>query len=180
MYQHTLNTCFPYQCFWNKCLFDSFDILMILITITFMIRMIILLMINILILYICAISSFLLHITCFPEWTCELCDAIFHCERNYECHKKICCGMNAYQCDLCGKVYCSKKGLCGHKRKHHTDDECYFVFLYRVWTIWISHMYDVHMNWEFFMIYMILYSSIERRIWVMKEHSCQMNHCLMM
>ena len=130
-----------------------------------MISMIILLMINIIVLYICAISSFSLHITCFQEWTCELCDGIFWCERTYECHKKICCGMNAYQCDLCGKVYCSKTSLCGHKRKHHMDNVCYFVFLYRVWTIWISHIYDVHVNWEFCMIYMILYSTMERRIW---------------
>ena len=128
MYQHTLNTCFPFQCFWYNCLFNSFDIMMILIMITLIIIMIILMMINIIILYICSISSFSLHITCFQEWTCELCDGIFWCERNYECHKKICCGMNAYWCDLCGNVYRSRKSLCGHKRKHHTDDVCYFVF----------------------------------------------------
>ena len=151
---------FHINAFDTNYLFDSFDILMILIMITLMISMIISLIINIIVLYICAISSFSLHITCFQEWTCELCDAIVQCERNYECHKKICCGMHAYWCDLCGKVYCSKKSLCGHKRKHHTGDVCYFVFLYRVWTIWISHIYDVHVNWEFFMIYMILYSII--------------------
>ena len=53
---------------------------------------------------------------------------MFFCERNYECHKKICCGVNAYLCDLCGNVYHSKKSLHGHKRKHHTDDVCHFIF----------------------------------------------------
>ena len=29
------------------------------------------------------------------------------------------------------------------KERYHTDDVCYVVFLYRVYTIWISHIYDV-------------------------------------
>ena len=38
------------------------------------------------------------------------------------------CGVNAYQCDTCGNVYKSKKSLCGHRRKHHTDDVHHFTF----------------------------------------------------
>ena len=83
-------------------------------------------MINIMILYICSFSSFSSHVTCFQEWSCKMCDSMFHYERNHECHKKICCGMN--WCDLCGNVYRSKKSLHGHKRKHHTDDVCHFIF----------------------------------------------------
>ena len=94
-----------------------------------------------------------------------MCDSVFCCKRNYECHKKICCGMNAYQCDLCGNVNRSKKSLHRHKRKHHTDDVCHFIFLWRMWTIWISYIYHADVNWEFFMIYMIWYSIIERRTW---------------
>ena len=40
--------------------------------IIFMISMIIMLMTNIIVLYICAISLFSLHITCFQEWPCEI------------------------------------------------------------------------------------------------------------
>ena len=43
-------------------------------------------------------------------------------------HKKICCGVNMYRCETCGKMYKSKKSLYGHRRKHHTDDVCCFTF----------------------------------------------------
>ena len=57
-----------------------------------------------------------------------MCDTVFNYERNYDCHKQICCGLNMYRCETCGKMYQSKKSLCGHRRKHHTDDVCHFTF----------------------------------------------------
>ena len=57
-----------------------------------------------------------------------MCNTVFCFKRNYDCHKKICCGIHTYQCDTCGNVYKSKKSLQGHRRKHHIDDVCRFTF----------------------------------------------------
>ena len=132
MYQHTLNRCMPYQCFWYSCFFDSFYILMIMIMITLMISMIILLMINMIVLYICAISLFSSHITCFSNGLVYCVMASFGMKRIMSVIRRSVLGKNAYRCHLCGKVYSTKKALHVHKRKYHTDDVCYVLFLYRV------------------------------------------------
>ena len=62
------------------------------------------------------------------KWCCEMCNTVFHFKTNYDCHKKICYGIDMYQCDTCGNVYKSKKSLWGHRRKHHIDDVCHFTF----------------------------------------------------
>ena len=41
----------------------------------------------------------------------------------------------------------------------------FHIFFWRMWTVWISHIYDADVDWEFFMIYMTWYSIIERRTW---------------
>ena len=94
-----------------------------------------------------------------------MCDTVFCWKRNYDCHKKICCGVNIYQCDTCGNVYKSKKSLHGHRR--NTIQMMYVIshFLWRMWTISISHIYDADVDWEFFMIYMLWYCIIESRKW---------------
>ena len=133
MYQHTLNRCMPYQCFWYSCLFDSFYILMIMIMITLMISMIILLMINMIVLYICAISLLFHHIShVFRNGLVYCVMASFGMKRTMSVIRRSVFGKNAYQCHLCGKVYSTKKVLHVHKRKYHTDDVCYVLFLYRV------------------------------------------------
>ena len=73
--------------------------------------MVIIIMIKIMILYTFLYSSFSSHVTYFQEWCCEMCDTVFNFERNYHCHKKICCGVNMYRCETCGKMYQSKKSL---------------------------------------------------------------------
>ena len=177
MYQHKLDTCLPCQCFWYNCFFDSFDVMIILMMIKLIIIMIILMMINIMILYICSISSFSSHITCFQEWSCKMCDGMFWCERNYECHKKVCC-MNAYQCDLCGNVYHGKKSLCRHKSKHHTDDVCYFIFFVEsVNYMNFSHIWCRCELRIFHDLHDIVFYYREMDMRVMKAYRCQMNHC---
>ena len=51
--------------------------------------------------------------------------------------------------------------------KENTIQMMYVIsyFLWRMWTIWISYIYHADVNWEFFMIYMVWYSIIERRAW---------------
>ena len=105
---------------------------MIKMMITMMISIIVLLMINMIVLCIYAISLFSSHITCFQTWTCLLCDSVFWYKNTYECHKKICCGKGAYHCNECDKVYTTKKALCAHRKKNHTDDVCFVVLLYSV------------------------------------------------
>ena len=102
--------------------------MIILIMIIMVMIVMIIIMIKIMILYTFLFSSFSSHVTCFQEQCCEMCDTVFHFKRNYNCHKKICCGVNMYWCETCGNVYKSKKSLCGHRRKHHTDDVCHFTF----------------------------------------------------
>ena len=109
------------------------------------------------------------------------CVTLFHCKRNYDCHKKICCGVKAYRCDTCGNVYKSKKGLCGHRRKHHTDDVCHFTFFVEnVNYINFSHIWcrcglrifhDLHA--------MVLYYR-EQEMRVMKGQGCLVDHFLIM
>ena len=99
-----------------------------MILIMIMMIMMMMIMIRMIILYTFLFSSFSSHVTCYQEWCCEKCDAVFHFEGNYNCHKKICSGVNMYRCETCGNVYKSKKSLCGHKRKQHTDDVCHFTF----------------------------------------------------
>ena len=102
--------------------------MIILIMIMMIMIMMIVIMIKIMILYTFLYSSFSSHVTYFQEWCCEICDTVFNFERNYHCHKKISCGVNMYRCETCGKMYQRKKSLCGHRRKHHTDDVCHFTF----------------------------------------------------
>ena len=54
-----------YEYFSYSCLFDSFYTQMIMMMITLIISIIILLMINVIVLYICGISLFSLHMTFF-------------------------------------------------------------------------------------------------------------------
>ena len=102
--------------------------MIILIMIMMIMIMMIIIMIKIMIWYTFLFLSFSSHATCFQEWCCEMCDTVFHFERNYNCHKKICCGVNTYQCETCGNVYKNKKSLCVHRRKHQTNDVCHFTF----------------------------------------------------
>ena len=57
------------------------------------------------------ILIFIIFITCniFSEWHCDMCDIVFNFERNYDCHKQICCGLNIYRCATCGKMYKARK-----------------------------------------------------------------------
>ena len=111
-----------FQCFWHSCLLAGCDILIILILIMMI------MIIKVMILYTFEFSSFWSHVTCFQEWCCEMCNSVFHFKTNYDCHKKICCGIDMYCCYTCGNVYKSKKSLWGHQRKHHIDDVCHFTF----------------------------------------------------
>ena len=104
--------------------------MIILIMIMMIMIMMIIIMIKIIILYTFLFSSFSSCETCFQEWCCEKCDTVFHFERNYNCHKRICSGVNMYRCQTCGNVYKSKKSLHGHKRKQHTYDVCHFTFFH--------------------------------------------------
>ena len=87
-------------------------------------------------------------------------------ERNYDCHKQICSGLNMYRCATCGKMYQSKKSLCAHRRKHHIDDICHFTFFVENVTYIKFLTYILYMwNENFLIMCMLWYCIIENWKW---------------
>ena len=102
------------------------------------------------ILYTFLLSSCSSHATCFQEWHCNKCAMIFNFERNYKYHMKCCSGVNRYKCNKCGSVYHNKKNLQQHSTKQDGNGVCCLTFLWRICTIWISHIYYEDVQWKFF------------------------------
>ena len=103
----------PYQCFWYSCLVDSFHIQMIMMMITLMISIIILLMIN-MIICIYVQFHFFHHIS--HVFRHELVYCVILCF-GMKTTMKICFGKDAYHCNVCRKVYTTKKALCAHRKR---------------------------------------------------------------